>query len=79
MIKYLIIFLTVLIVITAVSLVFLAKKKPNYEIARIGINGKIFEAFKYSRKIGYLIFYVTAYSFNESFNIFSKRIHSLLF
>ena len=44
MIKYLIFFLTVLIVITAVSLVFLAKKKPNYEIARIGINGKIFEA-----------------------------------
>ena len=44
MIKYLIIFLIALIVISAVGLIFLMKRKPNYEIATIGINGKFFEA-----------------------------------
>ncbi|MEK7574342.1 MAG: DUF192 domain-containing protein [Patescibacteria group bacterium] len=44
MIKYLIIFLALLIVISVVGLIFLFKGKSDYEIVKIGINGKIFEA-----------------------------------
>ena len=44
MIKYLIIFLVLLIVVSVTGLIFLFKGKSDYEIAIIGINGKIFEA-----------------------------------
>ena len=44
MIKYLIIFLVLLIVVSVTGLIFLFKGKLDYEIAIIGINGKIFEA-----------------------------------
>ncbi len=44
MVEYLIIFLAFLIVISAVGLFFLTKAKLKYKIAKIGINGKIFEA-----------------------------------
>lgn len=44
MVEYLIIFSAVLIVISAVGLFFLMKVKTKYKIAKVGINGKIFEA-----------------------------------
>lgn len=44
MIKYLVFILAVLIIVLVAGLIFLIKGKPDYEILRIGINGKFFEA-----------------------------------
>ena len=44
MVEYLIIFLAVLIVISAIGLFFLMKVKIKYKIAKVEINEKIFEA-----------------------------------